>query len=411
MWSNIRARLNRVISGGKPYHPEIDGLRFLAVTMVVLFHIHGYFLEKNRIEGRMVRYKPDSEYLLPVINTGDTKFNFRDDPSNYRLLNAITLGGDRGVEFFFVISGFILCLPVAKYHIGGGEKVNLNRYYLRRLTRLVPPYVIAITAIFLLQLVSGINNAHLGLWQRTCHYFSTITYSYCYIYHRKNIFTAVTWSMEMEIQFYLVAPLLFRLLYWRPALRRVILLTGIAGFVIAQHYYHAPFLNIYRFMQFFLMGILLADLYVSKTAPGLVNSKWAVPACALIFVALLLLPIKVAFPAKLLFPFLIGGFYFLVLGNDILKRIISWKFMPVIGGMCYSIYLLHYTILSVTGRYTTKIRVSDYYLPNLFFQFIVIGIAVLIVSTLFYLIVEQPFMDKKWVNMLMSEKEDQTGHS
>ena len=171
------------------------------------------------------------------------------------------------------------------------------------------------------------------------------------------------------------------------------------------------FLNIYRFMQFFLMGILLADLYVIKTAPGLVNSKWAVPACALIFVALLLLPIKVAFPAKLLFPFLIGGFYFLVLGNDILKRIISWKFMPVIGGMCYSIYLLHYTILSVTGRYTTKIRVSDYYLPNLFFQFIVIGIAVLIVSTLFYLIVEQPFMDKKWVNMLMSEKEDQTGHS
>ena len=48
----------------------------------------------------------------------------------------------RGVELFFIISGFILGLPFAKQYLAGGKQVRLGAYFLRRLTRLEPPYIL-----------------------------------------------------------------------------------------------------------------------------------------------------------------------------------------------------------------------------------------------------------------------------
>jgi hypothetical protein len=58
-------------------------------------------------------------------------------------------------------------------------------------------------------------------------------------------------------------------------------------------------------------------------------------------------------------------FYYIVLKNDALRRIFGYKFIPIIGGMCYSIYLLHYTIIAICGRFTIGLAVTNYYLPNL----------------------------------------------
>ena len=71
--------------------------------------------------------------------------------------------------------------------------------------------------------------------------------------------------------------------------------------------------------------------------------------------------------------------------------------------MCYSIYLLHYTIISALGRYTLQIHLTDYYLPNLMLQTMLLGIPVLVISSVFYLYVERPFMSKKWVDKLMKK--------
>ena len=48
----------------------------------------------------------------------------------------------RGVELFFAISGFILGIPFASHYLRGVPRVNLRRYFIRRLTRLEPPYII-----------------------------------------------------------------------------------------------------------------------------------------------------------------------------------------------------------------------------------------------------------------------------
>src|ERR1051326_6201338 len=86
---------------------QIDGLRFVAIASVVLFHIYA------------------------ALETGSAI-----PPPWHENANL----AKRGVELFFAISGFILGLPFASARLLEESRVNLKQYFLRRLTRLEPPY-------------------------------------------------------------------------------------------------------------------------------------------------------------------------------------------------------------------------------------------------------------------------------
>lgn len=368
----------RRITTNQLYFPEIDGIRFLAIMLVILFHTHGYFAAK-------------------------TTLHFTDDPTGYHILNTLFINGDRGVELFFVLSGFILCLPFAHHYINNGKKVLLKKYYLRRVTRLEPPYFIAMTGIFLMQLAMHLKPVGVLV----PHWLASLGYAHDLIYHQTPMLTVVAWSLEIEIQFYLLAPLLFSLLALPRFSRRAILIVATIGIIIAQWCYPPLFLSIYGFAQYFFIGILLADLYVSDAAAALVNKKWVAPLATLCLIAIIYLPIKdelispaALFTARICFPFLLMLFYFAVLKNSALKKVFSYKFIPIIGGMCYSIYLLHYTIISMLGRFTLRLHITGYYLPNLLLQFLLLGIPVILISSIFYFYIERPFMSRKWVDKL-----------
>src|SRR5690606_8043322 len=138
--------------------------------------------------------------------------------------------------------------------------------------------------------------------------------------------------------------------------------------------------------QYFFIGILLADFYVSNTAAAFFNKKSMVFVALICLIAIVYWPIEHQFYntglqaiiVHLSFPFLLGLFYYIVMKNDLVRRAFSYKFIPIIGGMCYSIYLLHYTIISFLGRFTLRLHITNYYLPNLFLQVILIGIPVLL---------------------------------
>ena len=241
MAGKLYNRFKRITSN-QLYFPEIDGIRFLAILLVILFHAHGYFVQK-------------------------TKVNFVEPAESHAWIDNFLSKGDRGVELFFVLSGFILCMPFAHQYINNGKKVQLKKYYLRRVTRLEPPYILAITGIFLLQLVMKVNPDHFSMGELLQHYFASLTYSHGLIYQRTPIITVVAWSLEIEIQFYVLAPLFFRLLSLGKIQRRTIIVAAILGFVTLQHFYMPTFLvlSIYRVIQYFLIGILLADMFVSGT--------------------------------------------------------------------------------------------------------------------------------------------------
>ncbi len=380
MLSGLSGKFRR-ITANQIYFPEIDGIRFVAILLVILYHIYKYFISHTSI-------------AITAEN------------SNYSLLNTFIDNCDRGVELFFVLSGFILCLPFAHYYIGNGKKVPLKNYYLRRVTRLEPPYFIALTGIFLLQVISH-TRPFSEMWPG---WLASMGYSHLLVFHSLPTVTIVTWSLEIEIQFYLLAPLLFRILSFSKRTRRLSLTVAIIGIVLLQNFFPLPLISLCDYLQFFLIGILLADLYVTDDFAPLFRKNLMVFINVLSFLVLIYLPIKgdtanfyTLLWARLCFPFTIFVFYYAIFKNGLLIKAFSYKFIPVIGGMCYSIYLLHYTIIGVVGRITNSVHLTTGYLPNLLLQIILLAIPITIISAVFYYFVERPFMSRKWMDMLLKK--------
>ncbi len=352
----------------------------MSLLWVTLFHIKGYFLAKSNI-------------------------TFADDPDSYFFLNCFFSNGDRAVQLFFAISGFILCVPFANHYLNGTKKINLKPYYLRRVTRLEPPYFIVMICIFLAQLVLHVHTFDV-LFPSLL---ASLIYSHNLIFHTTPLVTVVAWTLEIEIQYYIIAPLMFRILKLSRIIRRLLLVGLIALFVVLQHMYPPAFLSLYGMIQHFLIGILIADFYVSGFATDFFAKKQVALLGAGLFLALFLIPDRETFGAterllyELFFPFLLALFFYTVLKNDIVKKVFSYKFVPIIGGMCYTTYLIHYTVISMMGALTTKIKITDYYVPNLLFQVAILLTLIMMVASVFFLYVERPFMSKKWVEKLMKK--------
>ena len=102
----------RVTSSGNLI-PEIDGLRFLAIFSVFLYHLAGDVLRHSAAGF--------SETLQ--------------DNGIFRVTQILNFG----VPLFFAISGFILSLPFASAHLNGAKQVSIKKYFWRRVTRLEPP--------------------------------------------------------------------------------------------------------------------------------------------------------------------------------------------------------------------------------------------------------------------------------
>ena len=386
MFNNLANRFRRITTSHL-YLSELDGIRFVLLVTVTLFHIRGYFLDR-------------------------TSVIFADKVSDHFIINNYFENTDRCVPFFFSIAGFILCLPFAHQYINHGKKIDLKKYYLRRVTRLEPPYFIAMIGIFIAQLIMGVNSFHVIFPSLL----ASLIYSHNIIYHHTPLLTVVAWSMEVEIQYYIIAPLLFKLLTLSAKWRRSIISIIMVAIILVQHMYPLPFRSIYDSLQHFLVGILIADLYVSGFAIEFFKKKWMAIVALVLFLTEFYMPIPRAVAGKhhhpmgtdvllaIAFPFLTGILYYIILRNDICKKVLSYKFVPLIGGMCYTTYLIHYTIISMFGRFTINLHLTNYYLPNLFLQFFLVSIPILLISSVYYLYVERPFMSNKLVDKLMNRK-------
>jgi peptidoglycan/LPS O-acetylase OafA/YrhL len=78
------------------------------------------------------------------------------------------------------------------------------------------------------------------------------------------------------------------------------------------------------------------------------------------------------------------------------NRLSSMPWITAIGGMCYSIYLIHYEVISAVGRVTKRFGEQ---LPNpvyLALQFVLVGIAIVVVCGTYFVLLEKPCMRRDW---------------
>lgn len=365
-------KFRRITSQGN-YMPEVDGLRFLAISMVVIFHANGFFIAKSSV--------------------------FYNDDTFFHIINSILHTWDKGVELFFIISGFILALPFANQILMKGKKVNLKSFYLRRITRLEPPYILTIVILFSLLIITK-TYAFSVLFPSLL---ASLTYTHNIIFGVPLIAT-VAWSLEIEIQFYMIAPLISKIYHVEKVWRRLIMVLFIFASVIVQYLFPMKVLTLYVFIQYFLTGFLLADVYVSKDVQPFAKSGIPVIAAGILMILIILLTDlhKAPYGAVI---FLTAAFllYYLVLCNPLWKKFFSVSFLATVGGMCYSIYLWHFALISAFGRYLVVYSVSPYYMLNLTVFCIMVFIPVLLFSGLFFFYIEKPCMAKNWHRNLLAK--------
>lgn len=140
-------------------------------------------------------------------------------------------GGWLGVDVFFVLSGFLITTLLAEEWQKTGS-ISLRNFYLRRVLRLMPAFLALLGALGLISfLLSSAEVASALRWEilvAGC-YLSNLQY----LHHVSLTALGTTWSLSLEEQFYLIWPLLLLLLFRLGLSRRQILLAVCGGIVAA----------------------------------------------------------------------------------------------------------------------------------------------------------------------------------
>ncbi|MEO6546646.1 MAG: acyltransferase [Ferruginibacter sp.] len=364
----ILNRFRRVTSG-QPLLAEVDGFRFLAIIPVVLMHVF----------TALMRNLPGGKEAVPFT------------------LRQIIGTGETGVLVFFVISGFILALPFAKFYLQQGKQVQLKNYYLRRLTRLEPTYFITMLFFFVVHIVLHTDTGA-NLFKNLL---ASLSYSHNIIYGRGSIINPVAWSLEVEIQFYILVPLLTRL-FLIPSQKirfSIYLLIMILG-PFANKFLNLAAYNlqesILKFLHFFMAGFFMADIYISGQQEN--RNKNLIDAFGgLAIVAIFL--VEYLGGIKFFSSFVILIAFYAVLFGKRIRGFFSNTYVSTIGGMCYTIYLVHYPMTYFLLKANIWIRtgnlVADYVINLLIFIPVI-----LIICSILFLFIEKPFMYKDWPKKL-----------
>lgn len=337
------------------YRPDIDGLRAIAVLVVVFFH------------------------AFPKVLTG----------------------GFVGVDIFFVISGFLITSII----LNDLKKNNfsISHFYSKRIKRIFPSLILVLCSIFLLSwfvllpdelaqlgkhIAAGSGFiANIVLWKESG-YFDTLS-------ELKPLLHL--WSLAIEEQFYIVWPF-FIILLWRKKkiVPFVIVIVLIISFLISISMlkinptgaFYSP---LSRFWEI-LLGAALAFFQQNKsTQPKIHPLKHFQSMIGLILIAFAVLTFneKTAFPGWYALLPAIGTLLIINTPKSsfLNSKILSSRLLVFVGLISYPLYLWHWPLLSIA-------RITNEGTPN---NKIIMCILLLsfILSTLTFIIVERPFRLKK----------------
>ncbi|MCS5491094.1 acyltransferase family protein [Algoriphagus limi] len=359
--STLSQKLIRKPHSGK-FLPVLDGLRFLAIVPVILQHANERLFKYGKV-GELTAWE--------------------------EMLSFLISRGTIGVFLFFAISGFILSLPFAKNR----ERESYGSYFKRRLIRIEPPFLLWMSIFAIILLIKGDYPGK----ELIGHFFATITYSHQLFYGDYSIINPVAWSLEVEIQYYLIAPFLAKFYFdiRNLTVRRVGLVYVIFSFLLFQHgmgWHLMPFkASILGQLQHFLVGMLAADFY---TKPA-IKSKSVLWDLFFPFLALMMAFTWTEELWKTLF-FELGllGVFFSAFYGKILPKFLSLTWVVIIGGMCYTLYLIHLPLLEGFYLFVGKFGHWSDYFGQLSISLMIALPMIFLCGVIAYRWIEQPFMVK-----------------
>lgn len=234
----LSVRPNSSIPGSSRfYRPELDAVRFLAFILVLLSH-----------------YLPNSAQQWSVLLSG----RFAHDA-------AIVVGSfSNGLCLFFTLSAYLIVELLLREREASGT-IQINQFYLRRILRIWPLYLVGLAIAAFLSLGSG-TDKNVITWVG----WSAVLLGNWYVVLHGDINSPMfpLWSISVEEQFYLFAPWMVKRLSTKSLAGFAVVLilvanallfcAGIYGGLII-----APWFNSFVQFENFAAGILLC-LFVRK---------------------------------------------------------------------------------------------------------------------------------------------------
>ena len=316
--------------------------------------------------------------------------------------------GHFSVDFFIVLSGFCLMLPIVR---GNGQiRGGLGAFFERRAWRILPPYyasvILSLGIIFLFGQKSGavINDAiPITIPVVLTH---LLVIHDLFLSHAFKI-NPVLWSIAVEWHIYFVFPLLL-ILWRRLGLVKTLVVAVFVSVVVSMLVENFWFWKTNLFLHYiglFAMGMAASAAAFKESSRAFCLARripWgiATPATTLLICALTYYCISHSWiPTPIMDP-IVGAWSALIILHVVLneggalRRVLDWKPLVFIGTFSYSLYLVHYPLLQLVWYFgTSRLKIAPF---NEFLLLAASGTAIsILVAYGFFLVAEKPFMSFK----------------
>ncbi|WP_047708922.1 acyltransferase family protein [Plesiomonas sp. ZOR0011] len=313
------------------YRPDIDGLRAVAVLMVILFHMNADWIP----------------------------------------------GGFIGVDVFFVISGYIITSAIYPRILN--DEFSFNHFYVRRIKRILPLfYLVVMTSLFFAYFFFTPND-FVG-FADSLRYASSFI-SNVYFEKHSGYFAPAsetlpllhTWSLSLEEQFYFIWPMALILITRSLTLRCFwfVISSSLVGLIAYSEYMarlsgsSSYYLIQSRAFEFLIGAFLAIMVCKKKISMDLPMGFWQFTGIAgmvsLAFLSFYLNENDI-FPGLHALVVTIASALVILSGvskTSIVSYILSLRPMAFIGRLSYSLYLWHWPVLAFYRYYFISFTIVD----------------------------------------------------
>ena len=353
-----------------PYLSRLDHLRFLAASLVVLFHFF------HHTQGDLRSANP----LVSLIDEGHT-----------------------GIALFMVISGFIFTV------IAGHKDIDYGGFIRNRIIRIYPLLIVAAC----LQLFISTYNDH-----RNYGFLQLLGWLMPFRSETIGLspYFQQMWTIWVELQFYLIFP--FLILFARRYGSRY--LVGVLGllfvlralvFAASGEVRYIAYETLFGRLDQFVLGMLLGRLWLAQgkdaptAQPGL-HWLWLLPVSALVLGGLHLFSLQVGFaelksPLWTVWPLvegaLWGGFVWVYLlvrwpGPEAVKARVD-RALAAMGAISFSTYVFHNLVLAAYNKHAGVVPFTGLErLDTILTGMVCVLPLVMLMAAFTYQLIEKPFL-------------------
>ena len=342
---------------GSPRHriAYVDGLRAVAVLLVVAFHTSKY---SGMAPGGAVA----------------------------TLLRA----GSHGVDLFFVLSGFCLSYPtLARLERDGCATFDVVRFAAHRIVRIVPPYYLAIA--FFIAFALLLNAAHVplpGAMPQGAISPSDVAMQALFLDGAQvKLLNGSFWTLPVEFRWYFVFPIV--LWVWTRSPKAFALIAAGAALLFVTRGANVDAFVLPAFMS----GIVAAAIHIRQIRLG----WWPAAACIVLAGAAFATMGKTEWTYDFNPFWYLAAFAFVVAAGSSarLSALLSLRVLTVVGFASYSIYLVHEPLIAFAQEHGLNPAAAA-----------AIGLAA---GFAFWAVAERPFVEGRVRKRLLSEFETTFG--